>query len=295
MTEIQLENGIKDRLVTGYPKLGQRMGLNPELAIFRKFSSLGAQIVLYTQCELVYLEKQLREVELANSKSDDPARSRYSVNAKFFMVPNEEGDEQKRLIGEIIPKLKEYWEILRLQQGVANMPEPSKYEVDHIQNYMASYDMGPYAMRGEDAHVWGSIEPPREQAPDLVALQGRSNVDPFSRWVTGTGLAVFFACGFHRFRRPSANSGLVGYSEEKLLRLTYWITTIVASVLPIVPLIILNIVQSLHSRLAIVAAFNILLSLCLLVFTEAKRSEIFAVTAASVTVVLCFELSARHS
>lgn len=166
------------------------------------------------------------------------------------------------------------------------MPEPSKLDVAHIQNFMASTDEGRklLPLRGVDQHVWGALHDhhgrPVREAGDLVTLHKRREVDPFSRWVTGSGLQRWFACGLDCGRKPSPKSETVSYSEKALLRLTSWVTTIVASVLPVMSILVLARVQSMQMRLAMVAMFNVLVSICLLVFSDAKRSEIFATAAA---------------
>lgn len=162
------------------------------------------------------------------------------------------------------------------------MPEPSKYDLEYIQRYIESRDMGPLIMTGPDADIWGSVAESKPHVPDLVALQARHNEDPFSKWVTGTGMKIFFRCGGHRWRKPSPVDGRVVYSDSKLLRITYWVTSILASLLPVSSIIILYCARSILARLAIIAGFNIIVSLCLLGFTNAKRSEVFAITAAYV-------------
>lgn len=166
------------------------------------------------------------------------------------------------------------------------MPEPNKYDVEYLQRAMIPADdpENLLPLSGDDHRVWGLVwdkngNPVRE-APDLVALQGRRDVDPFSRWVANTGIQHWFACGLDCGRKPSPKHGIVGYSEESMLRFTSWVTTVVASALPVLSIIVLNEVHSTQNRLAVIAVFNILCSVCLLLFSDAKRSEIFAVAAA---------------
>lgn len=49
------------------------------------------------------------------------------------------------------------------------------------------------------------------------------------------------------------------------------------------------------ARLVLIAAFNVLLSVCLIGFTNAKRSEVFAITVASVFPVLYIAKANLHS
>ena len=118
------------------------------------------------------------------------------------------------------------------------MPYPSKSDVEYLQAYLETPDMGPFIMSGTDADIWGSLEEYRAPVPDLVALYGRHNEDPFSKWVTSTGMDIFFRCGFSRWRKPSRVSGITGYPESTLLRITRWISSIIASLLPVLSIIV---------------------------------------------------------
>lgn len=96
-------------LIPGYPKLGGRMGLVPEMAMFRRFGALNSQVLLYMQSELIHLESELRELELEDSCSSQPYKSKYSRDYFFLHNPTTPGDDrQLRLVMEIKTKLKEY-------------------------------------------------------------------------------------------------------------------------------------------------------------------------------------------
>lgn len=148
--------------------------------------------------------------------------------------------------------------------------------------------MGPFSLKGEDSETWGNIHQPKNHAPDIVCLLPRKREDMFSTLLTEHGLRKWFDWGLSRFRKPCEISGLVGYEENTLLRLTYLTTTALASLLPIVSIVALYYVHSMKARLGIIAAFNVLISFCLAFFTSAKRTEIFAVTAAFAAVQVVF-------
>jgi len=286
---VALPSGVLGDLISGYPKLSGRMGLVPEMAMFRRFGTLNAQMLLYMQSELIHLENELRELETEDSRSNQPYKSKYSRDAFFLYNPITPGDDrQLRLVMEIKAKLKEYNKALKLQSSLTSMPEPSKYDLEYIQRYMETRDMGPLIMTGPDADIWGSVAEPKLHVPDLVALRARHNEDPFSKWITNTGMKIFFWCGFHRWRKASPVHGLIVYPDSKLLRITYWMTSLLASLLPVSSIIILYYITSTPGRLVIIAGFNIVIALCLLGLTNARRSEVFAVTAAFAAVQVVF-------
>ena|SRR6266498_561142 len=72
-------------LVLGYPSVAAYMGATPELTIFRRFTDLSSQTLLYYQAELFCLEAQLRELEGDASRCDasDP-KSRFARDWEFL-------------------------------------------------------------------------------------------------------------------------------------------------------------------------------------------------------------------
>ncbi|OCK94898.1 uncharacterized protein K441DRAFT_559211 [Cenococcum geophilum 1.58] len=270
-----------DNLVVGYPKLAGQMGLLPETAIFRRFGALNAQNLLYLQAELTYLEKQLRECERADNKSPKGLKSRYALDWLWLSRSAADGDEEQwELVKKIRATLKEYNTALTQQSTILGFSEPSKWDLNDIQHYLATKEMGPLALIGDDAMTWGSTRYPNSHCPDLVTIRPRNVEDTFSKWITEKIVPVFFRFGFGRLNRVPTVHGDIGYNDDSLLRITFWITTVVASLLPVASISILYCVHSILARLAIIAAFNVVVSVCLTGFTAAKRMDVFAVAAA---------------
>lgn len=112
-SDVALEEGRQERLrgsdlPSGYPSLGHMMGLNPDKALFRRFASMNAQILLHKQCELMRLEKRYREAEAHNSTSSDATKRKLVQNAGYFTFTPLANDPQIKLLEEMTPKLKEY-------------------------------------------------------------------------------------------------------------------------------------------------------------------------------------------
>ena len=101
------DNG--EYLVTGYPKLAHKMGILPEQAIFRQFSALNAESLLYQQAELMQLEKDLRAVQREDNEDSDPFKKRYAVDWYWLNESVSEGKgKQWELFLKIRAKLREY-------------------------------------------------------------------------------------------------------------------------------------------------------------------------------------------
>ncbi len=75
-------------------------------------------------------------------------------------------------------------------------------------------------------------------------------------------------------------SGICRYEERKIERAVDILVTVLASLIPIVSILILYSVGNTLDRLAIAVAFTGLFSFCLAVTTKARRVEVFAATSA---------------
>jgi hypothetical protein len=288
-------------LVIGYPKLAAKIGILPEAGMYRRFSALNAQNLLYYQAELTYLERKLKEQQLRDNHEKQGHGPDYGVDWYWLMHSPEEGDAlQLGLVHRIRILLKEYSKCLTIifqiffghlhhqdqalvhQSTVLNYPDPGKWDLHHLQNYLQSPEMGPLALSGEDATIWGSVLDRKSHKPDLVALRPRAKKDAFSEWAAENTIFNLFKCGCARFMKPSRVHGTVGYEDTTIYRITYWITSILASLIPIASIVVLYCVNSMPARLGVIAVFNVLVSVCLMAFANAKRAEVFAVTAAYV-------------
>jgi len=88
---------------------------------------------------------------------------------------------------------------------------------------------------------------------------------------------------------PSDHSaGLYNYSDGAIAKISALVATVLSSVLPIAGVIVLYFVENTLARIGIIAGMTALFSLCLAVLTSAKKSEIFAATAAFSAVLVVF-------
>lgn len=94
----------------GYPKLAERMGLAPEVAVFRRFAFLNKLNLLHLQAELVEIENQLKETQDMDSKRE--GYERFYARDWFFLNRSAvEGDNtQLSLLLSAREKLERYSE-----------------------------------------------------------------------------------------------------------------------------------------------------------------------------------------
>ena len=142
--------------------------------------------------------------------------------------------------------------------------------------------MGCRVLQGEDAFTWGSAKDPKGFHQDIITLKARKKEDPFTDWVAARAASILLRC-FGRWKMKSRTHGEAVIYDSSVHRATLWMTSIFASLLPIASILVLTNLQTLKAKLGTIAAFNVLISVCLTIFTDAKRIDIFAVTAALVT------------
>lgn len=170
------------------------------------------------------------------------------------------------------------------QQTVLQMSSPDPIDLNDIQCFIASDVMGLEPFLGPDKNTWGTYEDKNSFSKELVCLRGRDPTDSFSRWVGERATRYLLMCGGARWKKPSSVFKTVVIRKGSILRVTFGITSVLASLIPITSIIVLKLcVSSIRDRLATIAGFNLLISVCLTVFTDARRTDVFAITAAYVT------------
>ncbi|EMD70237.1 hypothetical protein COCSADRAFT_78798 [Bipolaris sorokiniana ND90Pr] len=267
----------------GYPMLAERIALKPQTAIYRRFDALNSRRILYLQAELCILENRLRsmeETEDEENKRDERRFHGFAIDyERMLEEENGEGKPHLELLGRIGEKLSQYNEALLQISNLSQIPAPQKFDLTDIHHFLHSKAMQSNLLDGIDSVTWGSWDKPEDHAPDLVGVHPRPKADNFSRWITEKSVNLF-ACGLDRLTKGTPSLGRKVYYDSEVLKITSWIMCILASLLPIASILVLLNVPSLKGRLWVIAAFNILMSVCLRTFTEAKKSEAFAITAA---------------
>ena len=152
--------------------------------------------------------------------------------------------------------------------------------------------MGNWSLLDQDSDTWGSISNSESHAPDLFTFRARHDADPFSEWAAHQFIVWFhhwIGYRFHKICDP--DTGIIYYDDEKLLRLTYFVTTVSASLIPIISVIALYYVKTLSARLSLVTVFMFLFSANLTYFASARRIDVFVATAAYVSMSLLLQES----
>ncbi|MCJ1243035.1 hypothetical protein MMC30_000231 [Trapelia coarctata] len=269
----------------GYAKLASLMGAYPEIAIVRRFGVLGVQNLLYYQAELVRLEQEFKVCSLENETSQDPDRTKFSKDWFMLAHYNECSEQQWAIMLRIREKLKEYGDAL-IQQGLLQqLQPPNPGDLEFLQRWMKRPEMGSVYLLGRDSDVW------EEPSRDLIALRNRQNDGLYSSCVAESLVRTYHRLVGRHFREPgdvNYMANTVYYSQQGLLLIASLVAMSLSSLLPVAAICTLYSVSSIRVRLGMVAAFTVVFTVCLGLFTKARAIDIFAATTAFAAVQVVF-------
>jgi hypothetical protein len=164
------------------------------------------------------------------------------------------------------------------QAQVKRLVEPRDDDVRLLQDWLERPTMGNLSLIGDDRNIWGELDEPIKPDLDLLTLKARGpeDSDSFSRWFAVTILHCFHRLMGRHFNKPQdPENGIVSYTEKTVRRYTSHVTTIVASLLPVVATVALRFARGLTVQLVLIAVFSFVFTYCMTVFTKATRGEIF--------------------
>ncbi|KAF4629709.1 hypothetical protein G7Y89_g8437 [Cudoniella acicularis] len=269
----------------GYHKLASLMSVDSETAIFRRFTKLNMLVLMSLQAELMDLEDAFEQTCFEDDQSGDDTRQKFSVDFKALRNAKAGNDIQWQALMDIKSKMKEYNKTLLEIASVQGLSKPNDRQLRFLRDWLVDPKMGKSEIRGRQGRTWN--------AKDLVVLKGSDGERaPFSAWVSGSVLRFFDRIwGFkHKSwsQQVDAEAGIVFYEETKLTKYSKAVVTIIASLIPIVCIVVLYVLKSNGWRLGTMAFFTAAFAAILVIFTSAKEVEIFAGTAAFAAVEVVF-------
>ncbi|KAL9032127.1 MAG: hypothetical protein Q9180_006684 [Flavoplaca navasiana] len=263
----------------GYPRLAHLMGSDPALAIFRRYGSLNAQNLLYMQAEINELQRELQEIALEDRVSGHEEKERYS--REWWRLARAQGANslQWKKCLEIRQKLNDYNSALLNARQVVSMTAPIEQDIRFLRTWLSRPDSGDNFLRGGEASLWAV-----NNTDDLVALSKRPGEhDIFTSWIANSVLHTFHRYVGHCIvpkRQNDEEAGFTEYNDSQFMAILQVLATLLSSTLPVASTVALYLVKGMPLRLAMIALFVTLFCGVLAIFTNARRIEIFAATAA---------------
>ncbi|KAK2604475.1 hypothetical protein N8I77_007402 [Diaporthe amygdali] len=259
----------------GYAKVARLMAKYEEFAILKRFKALNYQSLLYRQAEITYLQEDLEK--LAERDATDSARQYYTKDwwALAHTETKQEGGEQWRKVQQIRKKLDDYNNQLFKLATLAKLDGPAPPDLRFLREWFERRDMGFFPIWGLDKKSW-------EDEEDLIAIKPRLLQDPITRFFEA------LISLFHRFlgerlkdpECPELGDSIYHYEKSLLFGAADIFTTVIASLLPMLSIIVLFFMSSNALKLVVITVFSACFSLALALTTNARRIEIFAATAA---------------
>lgn len=160
-----------------------------------------------------------------------------------------------------------------------------------MQEWFTRDDLGDMPIEGEAATIWANKgrneddDCESKYARDLIALSGPSDdIDRATSWLAETVIPFWGSKVIpnweKKFKRQRVKRGISRYRQTFLYDTTAVIATMLASLLPVLSIVVLYLVHNMPARLGIIAGFTAGFSIVLSVVTSAERVDNFAATAA---------------
>ncbi|KAF2692108.1 hypothetical protein K458DRAFT_381932 [Lentithecium fluviatile CBS 122367] len=310
-------NRVCGKIDQGWPQLTALMAQNQDFAAFSRFKELNVKSLLYYQCQLALLEKELRILEVNDAANPDE----YPLFADNLIMSD---SEQFRLVETIRRVLKEYNEALLQFAKVCALPDPEPFNMQTLRKWLQHPNHGKFTLRslsGDLQNTWGNLDIP-EPSTHLLRWAGRIvlglfwslepkdkleckeldlvwtappvKTDGLTRWIASEIIPWLRALhrALHRESKGGQHlsKGLVYWSERPALKATGAASTVIACLLPVVAIWVLAYVDGLNKLLWCITGFTLafVLGLILLTQGESTRTEIFAATAAFSAVLVVF-------
>jgi len=272
----------------GYPKLARFLDSDDNFMLYRRFGFLQTRLLLEKQSSLQLFEQELDELDTSETQGD----GNEDILCNRDPHPDEtHASRRNELMTSIEITYRDYVSLLQAAQAMVLLNKPSSSEFASVENFMNNekpliQEEGSFVYRKEDLVT---LRPGREHA-----------------WLDSTveRLLRIFNCTFiqwifrsHETRRKSGrpDSAEVFFTRDRIETFVVLIITFMILTLLIVPIYLLyqftRKAQSTHITamcIGILLIFTLFFSLCISLFTRAKRHEILAAAAAYCAVLVVF-------
>ncbi|KAI0556222.1 hypothetical protein F4679DRAFT_24274 [Xylaria curta] len=280
----------------GYAKIASFMADHPEDATFRRFANLNLQNILYLQAEIIGLEKDLRKLEADSDASNDSDRRNFSLDWYTLAHTHDQpasGQQWEKWM-QLRRVLREYNDAVFQYCQISKIPDPEPHELRKFQSWLREPRLGGVYLLGRDHDTWA-------QGVDLMSLSPSLHPNRISRFITNKALPVCHSVvnTMNRLRQtltrtncpsPAAqqDAEIVTYEYSRLVSASSLICTIIASLLPILAIVVLYFVENQSSRLGLVGLFSVAFSSALWFMNDGELVEVFSATSAFAAVQVVF-------
>ena len=299
---------------TGFHLYSSHIARDTSLSVYRKFAVLNTRNLLYLQSELAELEVQLQRLDARSNgervDNDIWAISRswrkmrdagvlFQENKTAAANIQESLDPRNSwsVVLKIRSVLKEYSRLLQLGSS-SSSTHLILDEALQAQAWLQSLERPPKQVCRKmreilecDTDLRTSISEvdleylDLKNSRDTISLTREQNREAFSRflmnklsWVLLSGEA----------RQEMRQTGYTTFSDNRVRRITRVVAVVLASILPVLSIVVLYYVHPTNIRIGLIIVISTLFSAVVALVSDARNAEIMAATAAYAAVLVVF-------
>ncbi|KAI1358664.1 hypothetical protein F5Y08DRAFT_321302 [Xylaria arbuscula] len=268
--------------IDGFPSLAAFIASDRDksAAIFKRFNRLAARNLLALQSELAELESRLDHYDQEDQTNRETMQS--LRNWQDYKARADSEPERMELMAKIKTTMREYREALIIESTLARVSPPDRKT---LKAFRFNFFHGRPGEEGTFPTLGGHSSNLYDDPDDLVALHVTEDSDRLTMFVKDNFGFLF------QEEAPNGGSGVpdVGYaSGRKIASFIAYLSTVLAVLLLFGAILVLYKVNSNDVKLGLIALFTLLFAASTGLLTNAKRSEVFASTAAYAAVLVVF-------
>ncbi|KAH0834597.1 hypothetical protein FOPE_03745 [Fonsecaea pedrosoi] len=238
------------------------------------------QNILYLQAEIYGLREDLRKIEAQTQNASSDDLNDFALDWFTLASTQDENgrvNQQWQKFLQLRLLLKEYNEAVIQYHQMSEMPKPSTNDLAGLQEWLRRPSLGAVYLTGRDREVWS-------QGTDLVAIADRPRSNRLRSWIADYLVPALHRIGRHLRTIRGGNSefgtNFAEYSDTAITQAANLLGTVLASLLPVVAIIVLYLIEGMGIRLGLVAVFSALFSTCLWFLNDGRLIEVFSATSA---------------
>lgn len=158
------------------------------------------------------------------------------------------------------------------------VPSPQPSQISALEDWLRDFRGDKSFLQSNEAFTWADPNP----SSYLCLSAPVKEIDTFTAFITEKILRTYRHLLGHRINTSQAvdtDTSHTLYSASRISKASSLITTVLASTLPVLTILVLSRLDSTDARIGVTAGFTALVALVIAVFSDAKRIEVFAATA----------------
>ncbi|KAJ6263080.1 hypothetical protein Dda_1639 [Drechslerella dactyloides] len=274
---------VKD-VPLGYSKLAAFIDLEDDLAIFRRFSRLHAQLLLYRQADIEEIEEEMKELDAIEAADAHMEGTPANVLNRSWRREKDLEEYRVELVKKLRKSMKLYDDELFRYKQKLNLKDAADWQIENVEIWMNN--QRPHPLVPTESRFL-------EDRGDVASLKSGSEdsavlTDALRSWARDSCSCLSWM--FRKKGNPASygDASITYYNtdvKDAFTRVSYATLVSVSLVAGVVALFY---IESNEGRLACLCVATFLCGVILALFTTAKKGEIMGGTAAYCAVLVVF-------